>query len=382
MKYTIEGFSQQKLVSLSLDVSDALILRWFTDFSASGNMLKYISDGIPYYLVKYRTLISDLPILGITTVKGISLRFEKYVQAGLMKMVYRNTPAGRCSYFTLTKKVIELEYEQEAASVAQPPAPEKKPVSVPAASPENSASHGSGNTEAQRTPVTMAPYPKELQLPCPENLASHALNNSSTRNSSTTATAVVTTGSESEKKRQTADKITGILKKYFDVSVFSADFIPHLADAVSKKLTENDIGPYLEWAFDVCRQKKPGNLSAYFYKTAGEPYFIAAFLSGKKTSGSDNRQEKPPPLYTCPVCGTKHNVLSDCPVCGFFFQDRQNTDVIERQKKVWRLPETQKTALKAALIQAAKENRADSFDMESHYRWKAAEAAVYKKFTG
>ena len=49
MKYTIEGFAQDKLLELQLDVSDALILRWFIDFAGTGNMKRLIHDHQIYY---------------------------------------------------------------------------------------------------------------------------------------------------------------------------------------------------------------------------------------------------------------------------------------------------------------------------------------------
>ena len=51
MKYTIEGFAQDKLIELELDVSDALILRWFIDFAGTGNMKR---------LIKYITMLNIL----------------------------------------------------------------------------------------------------------------------------------------------------------------------------------------------------------------------------------------------------------------------------------------------------------------------------------
>ena len=60
MKYTIEGLSQEKLISFGLDIADALILRWFLSFSGSGSMKKTVLEGKTYYLVMYKGIINDL----------------------------------------------------------------------------------------------------------------------------------------------------------------------------------------------------------------------------------------------------------------------------------------------------------------------------------
>ncbi len=62
MKYTIEGFSQEKLVELNLDLTDAVILRWFVDLKDSGKMYSEIKENDKYYWLKYDAVIEDLPI--------------------------------------------------------------------------------------------------------------------------------------------------------------------------------------------------------------------------------------------------------------------------------------------------------------------------------
>ena len=77
MKYTIEGFSQHKLVEFGLDSIDALILRWYVDFLPK--MSSTIHDGVEYRWVKYQAVIDDLPILGINNRINIARHFDKFV---------------------------------------------------------------------------------------------------------------------------------------------------------------------------------------------------------------------------------------------------------------------------------------------------------------
>lgn len=65
MKYTIEGFSQEKLIEFGLDVNDAIILRWFIDFKDTGKMSSEIIENDKYYWINYEALLRDLPIMNI-----------------------------------------------------------------------------------------------------------------------------------------------------------------------------------------------------------------------------------------------------------------------------------------------------------------------------
>ena len=110
MKYTIEGFAQDQLIELQLDVSDALILRWFIDFAGTGNMKRLIHDHQIYYYVKYSGIISALPVLGITSTKGIGKRFDRYVEKGLLLKTVKRQGNGTILFFAPTRKLLELQY--------------------------------------------------------------------------------------------------------------------------------------------------------------------------------------------------------------------------------------------------------------------------------
>ena len=84
MKYTIEGLRQDVLVSLGCDGHDAIILRYIIDFYNTGKMRHKIINFRTFFWVHYGTIIKDLPVLKITTVRSLSDRFNKYVACGLM----------------------------------------------------------------------------------------------------------------------------------------------------------------------------------------------------------------------------------------------------------------------------------------------------------
>jgi len=106
MRYSIFEFSQDKLVSLGLDVADALLLNWFSHFFC-GKMEKKIfkaADGSSkiYGWVKISKIIEDLPVLGISTEKGIRVRFDAFVEKGILDRETINTQKGKKSYYKTT----------------------------------------------------------------------------------------------------------------------------------------------------------------------------------------------------------------------------------------------------------------------------------------
>jgi len=84
MRYTIEGFSQPKLVELGLNANDAHVLRWFVDFQNTGRMKVRDTGGIPHYFVHYEKVLEDLPILGITSTRSAARIFAKLADAGIL----------------------------------------------------------------------------------------------------------------------------------------------------------------------------------------------------------------------------------------------------------------------------------------------------------
>jgi hypothetical protein len=85
MKYTIEGFNQQKMVEYGMDANDAIILRWFVDFYSTNKMvILRDSNGKEFRWVNYKSLIADLPILKINNKEVISRRMRKMAESGIL----------------------------------------------------------------------------------------------------------------------------------------------------------------------------------------------------------------------------------------------------------------------------------------------------------
>lgn len=121
MRYSIEGFQQDKLVEYGLDSVDAVILRWFVDFIATGKMQVRVIDGVSYYWVNYSYVIEQLPVLGISAADSVGRRFKKMLKAGvIIKTTVRVQGASMVFLSPNTEKFSSLISHPTQKSVVQP----------------------------------------------------------------------------------------------------------------------------------------------------------------------------------------------------------------------------------------------------------------------
>lgn len=335
MKYTIEGFSQKKLIDMRLDVSDALILRWFMDFSATGSMKSVINDGKTYFLVRYEGIIRDIPLLGISSTKGIANRFNKYVELGLMeRLIRRGGNNSGCSiYFMATQKLLFLSYEktdvnEHVQETKRNTQDDKSDSNENTSRTSRDSNHTSCRTSPTGTPVAVA-----TGTP-----VAVALNNSSTNNSSTTSSS----HSEEKIKSETAEEVKKTLKELFGSErLFSADFIPALVDEAEKQNIVERLGEYLRWAHKKSSGSETKNLTGYFYKTAKSSWLMAEFA----ISCGNLEKQKEQQEVICPACGTRHNMFENCHVCGLGWNERKNKKAVFYAKAKHDLSDETRAAL-------------------------------------
>lgn len=86
MKYTINGFSQEKLISYGLDEKDSLLLRYFIDFKDSGKMKIKTIDEEQYYWVSYKGVMEAMPILNLKE-DSVYRRLKKLCEKKILKSV-------------------------------------------------------------------------------------------------------------------------------------------------------------------------------------------------------------------------------------------------------------------------------------------------------
>lgn len=107
MKYTIEGFRQDKLVEMGFDSADACLLRYILDFYNTGKMAKVIDNGKEYFWLNYQAVIDSMPILGLKSKDSLYRRMKKMVECGLLEH-FTKKQAGTFSCYKFTNKLEEL----------------------------------------------------------------------------------------------------------------------------------------------------------------------------------------------------------------------------------------------------------------------------------
>lgn len=106
MKYSIAGFSQQKLIEHGIDLTDAHILRWILDFMP--NMKKHTANEKQYVWFKQSYFLQEMPVCGIKSRQGLDKRLVRLSENGFLEKMHINHKGGRCCYLFLTEKVGDL----------------------------------------------------------------------------------------------------------------------------------------------------------------------------------------------------------------------------------------------------------------------------------
>ena len=330
MKYTICGFSQQKLFEYQLDINDAQILRWLIDFAATGKMRKLIENNVVYYLVNYEAIICAFPIMGITSTKAIANRFEKYVKCGLLQKTVRKggSFSGTATLFAITSLVGDMIYEADKLPEKSESSDSDKKQTSYRKEPKTTDSISDKNQTSYRDKKQTS-YPTGTQLPV-------ALKNSSANSSAI--------NSSSSKPSSEEAHLTKILNYYVDSHAFSDDFIPRLTSKLIEfEIPVSDYQDFVDFAYNECSKKvkDKSRLMAYMYNSICDNYFITQYFQSKRTQ-IEKQENLEKQMIICPVCGSKHHFSESCS-CGLV--NYKNPLEVEFFKKVFQLPKTQKEQL-------------------------------------
>lgn len=133
MKYSVLGFSQERVLSLQeeiidpnngkskvirIDANDLLILRDIADFMNRRNVIKYVIDEKTFFNVKYSTIIEDLPILNLKQ-QALSDRLNKLCHFGLLEKAVVKNQSGSYTAFRIGKKYEECVYDNSYGTSIQ-----------------------------------------------------------------------------------------------------------------------------------------------------------------------------------------------------------------------------------------------------------------------
>lgn len=375
MKYTIEGFDQKQLISYSLDACDALILRWFIDFAVSGKMKKTIRGRKIFYLVRYQSIIDDLPILGIENPRNIGRRFDKFVSCGLLEKEIIREGTGTQTIFCPTDKVNALSYKENNTlkvsestvrenttvpenTVIEPPTVLKSTVGENLEETEskviaddtkvlqstitedniiqeNNALKVSESTIRENTTVpenTVMDSRQYSKVPSDGTQKYGALNKFFYQNSSTTTATenLNLKNNQSDKTHNIAAVVSKLkinFEKYINCSIFSDDFWQHLASALIDYGLAEKISEYTQFLFE--NLGKVGNAANYIYKTAGSHYRIQQFINTLSIANSKKQENEQ--KHFCVVC-TEPFWGDVCPCCGFQNKNSYNEQLVEQAR--------------------------------------------------
>lgn len=346
MKYSIFQYSQEKLLEYSLDVIDALILSWFSDFFVGSMEKKIFKDSKNnnklFGWVKLSKVMEDLPCLGINTEKGLKRRFDLFIEKGIMERNTVITQNGKKTYYRPTdvyETLINTKAEQNknteeqnrenishdySSSLAENQNPHRTKTTYAKQKNSENISHNYSSSLAERNFGSHAHT----------NQNSHALNNTSTSNSLTTDAAL----------------IASCVEKTFGKNYFDADFPGKAADFLKNKnkLDNADFQNYTDYVFDKVQEKvknkKVNDPRAFSYRLFFQVDILQEYLESKETIKLQHQKaaEQEAKKITCPVCNERflpNSYITECPKCSFSTEKFGIEKEVRRYKKYMQLSE-------------------------------------------
>ncbi len=347
MRFSVFAYSQEKLIEYGLDVTDALILDWFANFfigKMEKRLFKNLSgDARIFGWVKISKIMDDLPVIGITSEKGIRRRFDAFVEKGLMQRETVITQGGKRSYYRTT----EL-YDTLLNTKACERQESKKGDSDSEKTPQRNSSSYARKENPQGTKKTHATSEKASESPhrnsatfaerncntyAQGNSSSYALNDSPTRDSSVSDSLKIC------ELRNSAADLKNAAEKVFGKNAFDENF-PEKAAAffLQNKIKIESAESYLEFIKKRVAEKKPSNPRGLAYRLFFQNDVLQEFRNrenelNEKAAGSEKY------LCACPVCGKeKVNIYASCPECGFDMTSASDNKKLGIARKIWNLP--------------------------------------------
>jgi hypothetical protein len=106
-KYSI-NINQNAAIKLGLDVDiiDLAIFDYIKDFANSKKCETIVTENGVYFWVSHKNIIDNMPLLNITTTRGIAKRVDKLINAGLLIKYSRCDQVSR-TYYTFGEKYDE-----------------------------------------------------------------------------------------------------------------------------------------------------------------------------------------------------------------------------------------------------------------------------------
>lgn len=376
MRYSIFEFSQEKLLEYNLDVADALILNWFANFFIGGMEKRIFQDGNVnkiYGWIKISKIMEDLPVLGISTEKGIRRRLDHFVESGIMERETIQSQNGKKSFYKTTEvyeslintKAVKKNQNKEAEKTKELDDPSENNTEISQGNcssyAENENPQGTKTTYAeiktgQKSPQgNCSSYAERNSTSLAEgNSSSYALNDSLTSDSvikdsqikfnDVRNSAAVNAYSTNIKKQ-----IQDISEKYFGKNAFDFSFADKAAAFFkNQNLKPESVELYFGFIKNKVCKKQAENPRGLAYRVFFQNDIMQEFLTKQHEFilEQKEKQEKEAALekkrISCPCCNTRFvrtAYIQNCPECDFPIDHFENEKEIEKHKKYMLLPE-------------------------------------------
>lgn len=367
MRFSVFQYSQEKLLEHSLDVTDALILSWFSDFFMTGMEKKVFkehseSNGITenklYGWVKLSKVLEDIPCIGINSEKGIKRRFDGFVEKGIMTRQSIITQNGKKTYYRPTEIYDGLinsktsRPEKSGKTKTENPPEENQKEQIPQGYSDSHAKtespQGTKTTYAESESTQENPQgyfnshaQRNGNILAQGHSDSHALNDYPTRNYFT---------KDADAARM-QDEIKNLSENIFGKNAFDPAF-PKKAAAFfeSKNVSKNEIQKYFEFIKIRTDSKNASNPRGLAYRLIFQDDILQEFLDKQAELQNQAQAETERQLrieaqkITCPACGSRflQNYGDECPDCCFQIKDFGDTSAIRKHKKFIRLSESER----------------------------------------
>jgi hypothetical protein len=359
MRYSVFGFSQEKLVEYGLDVSDALILDWFQGFFTTG-MQKRDINGKIFGWVKYSAIIHDLPVLNISSERAIQNRFENYVHKGLLEKDFSFSQMGKRTWFATTPRFEELFNSQvNQTSVAQANQTSVAQANQTSVAQANQTSVAQANqtsvAQANQTSVAQA---NQTSLALNNSLTNNSLTNNSLTNNSLTRkkfpptpqNSPVTDSDNREQKgggenfeiiKNAQEKVFQNFDEYFLQENFTQELVEFCKN---QNIAVNDAEKYLTMTLKnyqaAAKTMKILFPRQFFRKMIFSDQTLKNYFETKESA------EKAEEKQTCPVCGKIASRWNICGFCNFDMMQIDDRNAVLRSRQLYNLSPEQKAALK------------------------------------
>lgn len=371
MRYSIFEFSQEKLLEYNLDVADALILNWFANFFIGGMEKRIFQDGNVnkiYGWIKISKIMEDLPVLGISTEKGIRRRLDHFVESGIMERETIQSQNGKKSFYKTTE-VYESLINTKAVKKNQNKEAEKTKELDDSSENNTEISQGNCNSYAenenpQGTKTTYAEIKtgqKSSQGNCSSyaernstssaegNSSSYALNDSVIKDSQIKFNDVRNSAAVNAYSTNIKKQIQDISEKYFGKNAFDFSFADKAAAFFkNQNLKPESVELYFDFIKNKVCKKQAENPRGLAYRLFFQNDIMQEFLTKQHELilEQKEKQEKEAALekkrISCPCCNTRFvrtAYIQNCPECDFPIDHFENEKEVEKHKKYMLLPE-------------------------------------------